>query len=465
MAGIPDISGANVLVLGLGVSGMAAAVLARLHGAQVTVLDEADSDRLQERARRLTAKDVDVHLECCDAALAPPPALAVISPGIGPATALGRLAANLDCPVISELELGYRFCHCPLLAVTGTNGKTTTVELVTHCLKAAGKRVVAAGNIGLPLCEAVRKSGALDFIVAEVSSFQLERIHAFAPLAAACLNVTSDHLDRYDNAEAYLRTKLEIFRNIQNPARAVLSRTLWDDARVQAHAAFAGGRPTLFAAEAEVDTDYLLDADGNLCRRTEGGFEALLEPADLRLAGRHNMANTLAALAICRAAGVPEEPVIEAMPRFVTSAHRFELLSVSNGVRYINDSKATNPDAMLQALQSCRDDAEYPGEIILIAGGRDKDMDFDSVTPALRRGVREVCLLGETRETLAQLWGDTVPCRTCVSMRAAVNRAVEDARPGDTVLLSPGCASFDMFDCYQDRGKEFVNALKRRLEP
>jgi UDP-N-acetylmuramoylalanine--D-glutamate ligase len=454
----------QILVLGLGVSGSAAAELARLQEGNVTVLDAGSGDVLDERAERLRDRDVCVRLDWNRPSWDEPVDLAILSPGIPPESVLGQLAGSLDCPVIAELEFGYRFCSCPVLAITGTNGKTTTVELTTHCLKGAGKRALAAGNIGLPLSDACRKSGSLDFIVVEVSSFQLEHVDTFAPISATCLNVSSDHQDRYDDFADYQATKLRLFARMSNPGQAVLRHDLWGDAQVQSQALFAAGHPVTFAADTDADDlNYFVDADGQICFRQDEVVEVLMHQDDLKLKGAHNVENVMAALALCRLAGVPHSETIEPAKRFAPSAHRLELLSVSNGVRYINDSKATNPDAMIQALRTCTTGGRYQGKVLLIAGGRDKRMDFGSVVPYLEQYVKEVYLLGENKDRLAELWSGHVNCLKFASMAALIDQAVEDADPGDTVLLSPGCASFDMFKSYQDRGNQFIQALRRRL--
>ncbi len=459
-----QLEGQQILVLGLGVSGLAAAELARLQKADVTVLDVNSGDRLEERAERLAGRDIRVHLDWNQATWDQATDLAVISPGIGSDTVLGRLAAHLSCPVIGELEFGYRHCNCPILAVTGTNGKTTTVELTTHCLKSAGRKALAAGNIGLAMCEASRKSGALDLIVVEVSSFQLERVDRFAPLGAACLNVTSDHQDRYRDFNDYLQTKLRLFARLKRPEQAVVSLPLASHPALQGLPLFNSAPPVVFTAEEDHGAaNYFVDADDRLCFRAGDEVEVLLHRDDLKLQGGHNIENVMAALALCRLAGVPHTAAVAAAKRFAPSAHRLELLSVSNGVRFINDSKATNPDAVIQALKTCSPAGRYRGKVLLIAGGRDKGMDFDTVVPYLEQYVKEVYLLGENREQLAARWGAHVNCMKFASMAAAVDQAIAAAEPGDTVLLSPGCASFDMFKSYEDRGNQFCNALRRRL--
>lgn len=451
----------HVLVLGLGISGVAAAELALLHGARVTVLDAFSSDTLSERASRLANRGAEVHLEWNTDAWNQPVDLAVMSPGIGPESVLGRLAEALSCPVQSELEFGFLRCACPVLAVTGTNGKTTTVELIVHMLRGAGYKALAAGNIGLPLSEAARKSAGLDYIVAEVSSFQLERADGFTPLAAAILNITDDHGDRYQNFDAYLAAKMRLIANMRNPRRVVVRDDVYELPIMQRHELFSQSPPQLFAAAENGTADYLIDEKGHLAWRENGNVTRLLRSDELRLQGTHNAENVLAALAMCNAAGIEHEAVLPAVRKFAPSAHRLELIATHGNVRYINDSKATNPDAMIQALRTCA--ANSKGRILLIAGGRDKRMNFESVTPCLQAHVKQVYLLGETRNSLAALWSQHVSCRTYASLSAIVDDTVDDAEPGDTVLLSPGCASHDMFSDYTQRGNQFAQEIRRRI--
>jgi UDP-N-acetylmuramoylalanine--D-glutamate ligase len=336
--------GQKVLVLGLGESGFAAARLARRCGAEVTVLDSGASKVLEDRASTLGSSGVDAIIGWLPAQPPPTPELAVISPGIPPASALGRLAGGLSCPVISELELGYRHCACPILAVTGSNGKTTTVELLGHTLRQAGVRVATAGNIGLPLCEAALGSSALDLMVVEVSSFQLEQVEHFAPLTAAILNITPDHLDRHGDMASYRATKLRILRHLASPADAVLRADLAAGPEVRA---VLRGTPTTFAGSDDGTSTWFVSARGDLCRRlaVAGEVRVVLAAEGIGLPGRHNAENVLATLALAERAGVAPERLAPHLASFSLGPHRLETVAVHDGVRFINDSKATNPDA------------------------------------------------------------------------------------------------------------------------
>jgi len=437
----------NVLVLGLGRSGMAAATLLSRDGAHVVVRDEDDGEALQERARLLRQLGVRVELgNRFDNSTRFD--LAVLSPGIRPERPIVKELAKKKTPVLSELELAYRFCLCPIVAVTGTNGKTTTTELITAMLQTCEKRVIAAGNIGYALSDAAEQSAGLDALVVEVSSFQLEKIERFKPDIGVWLNLTPDHLDRHITMEEYARAKARLFMNQTPQDTAIVSTQALD----WAHKVGCEFRGRLIRISATgQQADLWLDAeDGQTiwcwlpeCR----GIVMRMDETSLR--GVHNAENIMATIAAGIAMGLPVRGIRDAIIAYCPQAHRCEFVAEINGVTYINDSKATNVDAVEKALHSLR------GSVILIAGGRDKDLDFTLLKETIARKVKLAVLIGETREKLAAAWGDVVPCVPADSMANAVQTAREMARPGDTVLLSPACASFDMFQNYEHRGDEF----------
>jgi UDP-N-acetylmuramoylalanine--D-glutamate ligase len=254
---------------------------------------------------------------------------------------------------------------------------------------------------------------------------------------------------------------MRLIANMRNPRRVVVRDDVYELPIMQRHELFSQSPPQLFAAAENGTADYLIDEKGHLAWRENGNVTRLLRSDELRLQGTHNAENVLAALAMCNAAGIEHEAVLPAVRKFAPSAHRLELIATHGNVRYINDSKATNPDAMIQALRTCA--ANSKGRILLIAGGRDKRMNFESVTPCLQAHVKQVYLLGETRNSLAALWSQHVSCRTYASLSAIVDDTVDDAEPGDTVLLSPGCASHDMFSDYTQRGNQFAQEIRRRI--
>ncbi len=444
-------------------SGRAAAELSLEQGRRTVVLDSADSAVLRDRAAALRSRGAEVFLGWSSARWNRAAELAVLSPGIGAGGALGRLASGLDCPVISELEYGFRHCSCPVLAITGTNGKTTTTQLTAHCLVRCGRRAVAAGNIGLPLSQAVRRSTDLDCIVAEVSSFQLERTAGFEPYAAAFLNLSPDHFDRYAGMADYLAAKLRMFRWMRHSSRIVLRHDLAADVSVRAALPEGGRGVVCFRSDGAADADWFISRDGVLCRRGAAGeVEPVLAAGRLNVVGRHNIENALAALALCELAGVPPRDAGAALVGFAPGRHRLELVAAAGGVRFVNDSKSTNPDSLRRALEALGTVSGEPN-ILLIAGGLDKGLDHGELRPILARWVREIFLVGTCRERLAKQWHDVVSCQAFASLAAAVDAAVDAARTGDTVLLSPGCSSQDMFSDYAERGNAFCEAIKRRI--
>ena len=442
-----ELKGKDVLVLGLGRSGMAAASLLQRDGARVVVRDESMDDQLQERAMRLRRLGVRVelgnrfdHSTRFD--------LAVLSPGIAPERPIVREVLTQNTPVLSELELAYRFCLCPIVAVTGTNGKTTTTELVAAMLAGCGKRTTAAGNIGHAFSDAVEASAGLDAVVLEVSSFQLEKIEQFRPNVAVMLNITPDHLDRYESMDEYMVAKSFIFMNQQAEDTAVISVETLENLRRMGIAIKA--RPITFSAynrPADVWLDWF-DQETIWCRLPEcRGI--LLKMSETNLRGVHNAENVLATLATGLAMGLRVSQMRDAICAYCPQPHRCEFVAEVDGVTYINDSKATNVDAVEKALRT------LPGCSVLIAGGRDKGLDYRSLKEVVAEKVKLAVLIGEAQDKMWRAWSRAVPCVRAFSMEEAVRIAASHARRGDTVLLSPACASFDMFENYEHRGAEF----------
>jgi UDP-N-acetylmuramoylalanine--D-glutamate ligase len=442
-----ELRGKDVLVLGLGRSGMAAASLLQRDGAHVVVRDDATDDLLQERAIRLRRLGVRVELgnhydrsEHFD--------LAVLSPGIAPERPIVREVLTQRTPLLGELELAYRFCLCPIVAITGTNGKTTTTELIAAMFTGCGKRTVAAGNIGHAFSDAVEASAGLDALVLEVSSFQLEKIEQFRANVSVLLNITPDHLDRYESMDEYAAAKAFIFSNQRPEDTAVISVEVLQ--KLQHMGVAIKARLITFSAynrPADVWLDWF-DNDTIWCRLPEcRGI--LMKLSETNLRGVHNAENVLATLATGLALGLPVSRMREAICEYCPQPHRCEFVAEVEGVTFINDSKATNGDAVEKALRS------LPGRSVLIAGGRDKGLDFTSLKPVIVEKVKLAMLIGEAQNKMWHAWSKVVPCVRASSMEEAVRVAASHAGHGDTVLLSPACASFDMFENYEHRGDEF----------
>jgi len=436
-----DVKGKEVVVLGLGISGMEAAKLLKDHGANVTVRDDADNKApVLERADALRRLGITVEL---GQAIQDSTAFdfCVLSPGIDPHTPLVRRLRDAGLPTFGELELAFRFCACPIVAITGTNGKTTTTELVNAVLAAGGKRTMASGNIGTAFSAAVRGSQDLDVMVVEVSSFQLEHICDFRPRVSVHLNLTPDHLDRYKSMKEYEAAKWEIFRN-QTPD---------DVAVVNANLRLPPLRAKIVTFSTVDAADYQL-VDGWLVAHGK----QVLEQSRTNLIGPHNAENMLAALAVADLYEIPREATIRALCAYKPLPHRLEKVGEIGGVTFLNDSKATNIDALEKALMAMRAPA------VLIAGGKDKGLDFTGLRALVREKAKAVVLIGTMTEKLFAAWSSAVPCTRATTLADAVEKAHALAKSGDVVLLSPGCSSFDMFKSFEDRGDQFRELVRTR---
>jgi UDP-N-acetylmuramoylalanine--D-glutamate ligase len=444
----------NVLVIGLGASGQAAARFLRARGAKVIALDQSDTPTLRQTAAELRSLGVLARLGADEL----PEGIfdfAVVSPGVPPASTLMRQAEARQIPVIGELELAYQHSLCLNISITGTNGKTTTTELLERLLTRCHRRTVAAGNIGLPFCAVADQTRELDFAVLEVSSFQLETTRFFRPAVAVLLNITPDHLDRYASLADYVRAKARLFAN-QQP---------FDWAVVQSEA-LAQLRSLNLPVPSKIITfsannrraDLSLDR-GLLISRLPDWTGLLLDMDQCQIRGPHNAENLMAALAVGRVLKLPLDEMAEALKTYRPAAHRCERVAEINGVQFINDSKATNVDAVAKALLAVPGAQGNEPNVWLIAGGKDKGFDFHDIGPLLARRVKHAFLLGETREKIRAAWSLFTPCTLADSLLEAATKAFEAAAPGDVVLLSPACSSFDMFQNYQHRGEVFRQAV------
>jgi UDP-N-acetylmuramoylalanine--D-glutamate ligase len=438
-------SGKNVAVLGAGLSGTAAALLLRSEGAEVTVLDSAEENKLlKSTIENLRSRGVTVHCGSTSETDSSPYDFVVLSPGIDPDSPLATNFSSRNIEIIGELELGWRSVEVPVIAVTGTNGKTTTTELLAQMLNACGQRTIACGNIGKPLCEVAPEDRDLDVLTVEVSSFQLETIRTFRPAISVWLNFAPDHLDRYRSVAEYRAAKLRIFENQTADDVAVVN---------------GGESLPKIAARTVTFSAYSNQADFRL----EGGFivyqdQPVLRMADTKLRGSHNIENVMAALAVGLARGLTFEQMVPPLQSYEPRPHRCEFVRDVGGVTYVNDSKATNLDAVEKALLS------QNRKVVLIAGGKDKGFTFETLRPLVAEKARRVILIGEMAGRICQDWKDAVPCEIANSLADAVERAHAVAQTGEVVLFSPGTSSFDMFKSYADRGDQFralVHALPK----
>jgi len=438
----------SVLVLGLGVSGEAAARLLRKQGCAVTVVDAADAATCAARAEALQAMGV-----CVLAGVSTLPEdefdLCVVSPGIDQDSRWVRDMDSRGVEVVSELELGYRQCQCPLIAVTGTNGKSTLVKLLTEMLEVGGQRSMMAGNCGIPLCDVVEASELLDWVVVEVSSFQLERVSAFRPRIGILLNLQPDHLDRHGDMATYRALKAKQFAMMGVDDTAIVHEDQMEEVR----ALVAGANSWVSFGVSEASNIYY-DGSGYVM-----GSDTANEGKVADLRGTHFDNPILgqaaaAAVAVADICGVSREAVARSLRAFAPLSHRMEFVRKVNGITFINDSKATN----LASLEAGVRMAEKP--VRLLAGGLLKEKDLGFVKEVLATNVACVYLIGTSAEILSTAWNDVVTCVSCGDLKSAVERASADADRGDTVLLSPGCASFDQFASYRDRGESFRNSVE-----
>ncbi|MEY5009088.1 MAG: hypothetical protein RLZZ253_227 [Verrucomicrobiota bacterium] len=438
-----ELAGKQIAVLGVGESGRAAAALLKKHGAIVRVLDSGSGPSLEESAALLRNAGMPVELGAQALADRQPYDFAVVSPGIDPRSELfsGLLARGIRC--MGELELAYQFCKCPVIGITGTNGKTTTTQLVERMLNGAGLRTVAAGNIGPAFSSRVEQSADLDVMTLEVSSFQLERVEQFRARVAVWLGFAADHLDRYSSLEEYRAAKLRIFERQSEADHAVVNLR-------SELPPLAAQRITFSAYRAGGDFEYREDAIWFRGDR-------LLGLDETRLRGLHNVENLMAALGVGVALGVHPGVLVGPLREYAPLPHRCEWIRQVDGVDWVNDSKGTNPDSVEKALES----ENRP--VVLIAGGKDKGFEFDALTDLVSARCRAAVVLGEMAGRIEALWGSRVRCRNAGrSLEQAVALAREEARPGDVILFSPGTSSFDMFRNYADRGDQFrrlVHAL------
>jgi len=435
----------NIAVLGAGLSGTAAALLLKAEGARVTVLDSAEEKNLlkstidnlrKEGVRVICGKAADEDSSTYQ--------MAVLSPGIDPASRLARNFSGRKIDMIGELELGWRFCETPAIAVTGTNGKTTTTELLAQMLNACGQRTIACGNIGKPLSEVARERKPLDVLTVEVSSFQLETTQTFHPSISLWLNFAPDHLDRYRSVADYRAAKLRIFEN----------QTEQDVAVVNAAEALPKIRPRRITFSAYSNQADFRLSNGAIVYQNQ----AVLRLSDTKLRGLHNIENVMATLAAGVARGLLFEQMVPPLRNYEPRPHRCEFVREVDGVDYVNDSKATNLDAVEKALRS------QTKPVILIAGGKDKGFTFAPLRSLVKEKARSTILIGEMAESIRRSWSGAVHSEIANSLADAVERAHVVAKPGDVVLFSPGTSSFDMFKSYADRGDQF-RTLVQALPP
>lgn len=435
----------SIAVLGAGESGESAAILLRGEGAMITVLDTAGENKLRKKIDALGAQGIRLlaglaaehesthgHYDAV-----------ILSPGIDPAVPLVQNFLRRRIQMIGELEMAYEMCQCPIIGITGTNGKTTTTQLVEKMLNACGVKTVASGNIGPAFSAKVKESKDLDVMTLEVSSFQLETIERFRCEIAVWLGFAADHLDRYPSMDEYYAAKIRIFENQTEEDWAVVNL-----------------RDKLPPLRAQKLTFSAYVPGGDFEMR-EGAIhfrgERVLALSETRLRGSHNAENLMAALGVGFIRGLSFAQMVPPLREYQPLPHRCEILRTVGGVEWVNDSKGTNPDSVEKALHS------ETRPVVLIAGGKDKGFEYDLLTELVAARCRSVVVLGEMADRIEAIWKARLPVANAGrSLERAVELAQAAAQPGDVVLFSPGTSSFDMFKNYADRGNQFralVSAL------
>jgi UDP-N-acetylmuramoylalanine--D-glutamate ligase len=447
-----DYSGKSILVVGLGKTGVGLCRFLAARQARVTVTDSSTAAELAPALAALQDIDITLELGCSRPTRWRHFDLIVASPGVPPELSWLQDAVSRGIPLIGELEVAGHYLQLPVAAISGTNGKTTTTTLVGEMLRASGRRPLVGGNIGTPLVDLVDRQAQADCLVLEISSFQLDTAPSFKPHAAVLLNISADHLDRYPSFQAYVDSKALLFRQ-QGPGDLAILNA--DDPLVAALAPklksrlyFYSSRKPLAVGAWKTDQTLRVQLTGT------AGPAVNFPLADIALPGEHNLENLMAALLIALEMGATPAGCAQVLANFRGLPHRLEWVANQSGVDFFDDSKATNVGAVVRSLE------HFDRPVVLIAGGRDKGGDYSPLFPWLRRKVKQIILLGEAKEIMAAAFTGHVPVNTAADMPEAVSLAFAAAVPGDVVLLSPACSSFDMFRDYAARGRVFQQAVR-----
>ena len=449
-----NLSNKKVMVVGTGISGIGAASLLNKAGADVILYDGNEKLDIKEVEKKLGENKAQIIIGKLDDNITDIVDLLVISPGVPIDSDIVLKFKHENVPVWGEIELAYSFDKGKVIAITGTNGKTTTTALVGEIVKEYENKTFVVGNIGNPYTKEVLKTSEKSYTIAEISSFQLETVHKFHPIVSAILNITPDHLNRHHTMECYAQTKEMISYNQNRKDVCVLN---YDDEILREFGKKCSANVVWFGRINRPEVGAFLD--GDIIKYTDGeNVEDMLNVNDMNLIGTHNYENVMAAICIAKAAGVPDDIIIRVVKQFKAVEHRIEFVASKNDVLYYNDSKGTNPEAAVKAIEA------MSRPTILIGGGYDKGSEFDLYVKAFKGRVKKLVLIGQTSDKIAQTaikYGFTDIIKAD-SLKEVVDICAREAQPGDAVLLSPACASWGMFDNYEQRGrmfKEYVNAL------
>lgn len=449
------LKGEKVLVVGLRRTGVASCKFLAMRGAEVTVTDKDKPEAFKEEKKALRGLRVKYSLGGHKLTDFVNSKLIVVSPGVPLSLPEIESARKAGVKIIGEMELASRFVKAPIIAITGTNGKSTVTSLIGEILKTDGKKVFVGGNIGNPLLNLLLSRERVDYAVVEVSSFQLESIESFKPYIALMLNITPDHLDRYPDMASYTRAKGRIFMNQSESDWAVvnfdneLSLNLFKGSCARLMGFSIHKKPgTSSCSWVKGDVLFVeLTNSGSRCRLS-------VPLKEMKITGLHNVENVCAAASSAVLAGASAHSILKTVNTFPGLPHRVQFVREVNGVRYFDDSKGTNVGAVEKSLTS------FSSPVVLIAGGLDKESDFTPLRPLLKKYARALVLMGEAKEKMFEQLGDVVPTHFAIDMKDAVKKASESAERGDVVLLSPACASFDMFKNYAHRGEVFQEAVR-----
>lgn len=472
-----NLAGKKIIVVGLGKTGIAVTRFLKNRNAEVVATDTASESKLASQVQEIRAMGIPMELGRHPTEAFRAADLIVLSPGVSHLIEPVMQARESGIPVLGEIELASRFIRQPIVAVTGTNGKTTVTELVGDMLAHSDFKVFVGGNIGNPLINYVDGKQPADVIVAEISSFQLDTIESFRPRIGVLLNITADHLDRYSNFAAYAASKMRLFGNQQAGDVAVLNGA---DPLIRSMAGDIRARKLIYPNPASDEEGAILDnrqitlrsnklAAGpdkiqNIKSGIPSGSKSFSDVdrnpisfplSNFKLKGRHNLENACAACLAALAFGARSQAIQDTLDHFKGSAHRLEYIDVINGIEFFNDSKATNVDAVMRAMEC------FDSPVVLIMGGLDKGGNFRELRPVVSRQARKLIVMGRAADLIRSALGDVTPTSSAASMAEAVHQAYEVGHPGDVVLLSPGCASFDMYDSYAQRGDDYRQAVAK----
>ena len=443
-----DFTGKKIVVIGMGKTGVATAKFLGKQGARVRVTDEKPFDQWNGEFKQIV-REKWLEIGDYNTRILTGACFVVPSPGVPPDNTLLVEALKRNIPVISEIELAYWVLKVPVIAVTGTNGKTTTTTLLGEILRCSGKKVFVGGNIGTPLIEYAEGPQEDDFTVAEISSFQLQWIRKFRPFIAILLNITCDHINYHGSFAEYSRIKKRVFANQTKEDFAILNAADPEqedlDRIIDAHVMKFSSKRLLKKG--------IFIKNNNIVLRMSGAKEEQYPLSIINLPGLHNVENVMAAIMAARFCGCSQKNIIEAVAAFRGLPHRIEFAGEKNSIKFYDDSKGTNVGSVVRALET------FAQPVILLLGGRDKDGDFETLNPMLAAKAKKVILFGEARDRIASLIGKDIQTLRKTKLKEAIESAYKSAQPGDVILLSPGCASFDEFDNYKERGNFFKDVV------